>query len=250
MNMDYFTSYESQLGEKVYTGIEFTAVYDIKYNKQLHLVGTLGNSGTNEITSDGKLVLNSGDTNVDVITNFNLTINNGVAALLLIPEYDMDAFSIKDISINGKLVYSNGQSLDPASTSTATAEILKNFDVSITGNETSSDLLKILLDNTTPDSSTSEQDVFIQIVYTMKEAIGGEYKFGFVTNTPKTTDSIATHGDRSEAYGTYDPDASKDNDAYKFNELDITVDNSQITVIIRATGEITIADQPFVYNAQ
>ncbi len=233
-----FLEYESTFGDAVYDGVTFTAVYKIsEYKKGIKLDGSLEN---NNLTSDGKLVLNSGDTNVDVITNFKITNNDGVATMLLIPEYDASAFSIKAISVNGELVYGTG----------ATSKtVLNGFDVIVTGDETAGDTLKILLDNLTPDASTSDE-IFIQIVYVMNTAIGGEYNFGFVTKHAETTDEI-THGDRSEAYGTYDPDINSQTDAYKFNELKITVDSTAIKVVIRATGEITIApDQTFVYNGQ
>ena len=233
-----FLEYESTCGDAVYDGVVFTAVYEItEYKKDFNLVGSLGNTN---LTTDGKLVLNSGDTDVDVITNFKIDTNDGVATLLLIPEYDASAFSIKAISVNGQLVYGAG----------ATSQsVLNGFDVTVTGSETSSDTFKILLDNLNPDATTSDE-IFIQIIYVMNTAIGGEYEFGFVTKTPTNTDEV-THGDRSEAYGTYDPDANSQSDAFKFNELNLTVDSTAIKVVIRATGEITITPgQTFVYNGQ
>ena len=242
-----FLDYESVVGNSVYHGVTFTAVYDItEYKKELHFVGSLGNDNLND---EGTLVLNSNDTNVDVVTNFKITKNDGVASLLLLPKYDANAFSIKAISVNGKLVYNNYQSVIPSVNSSLTSEVLNGFNVTVTGNETSSDTLKILLDNLNSDASTSE-DIFIQIVYVMNTAIGGEYEFGFVTKSPTDTDSI-THGDRSEAYGTYDSDESSAADAYKFNELKVTVDSTAIKVVIRATGEIVIDEnQSFIYNGQ
>ena len=232
-----FLAYESEQGNKVYDGVTFTAVYDItEYKKELHLVGSLGNTNLNE---DGVLVLNSTDTNVDVVTNFTIQKNSGVASLLLIPEYDASAFSIKAISVNG-VMYEFGSTA-------ASSAVLGGFNVKFTGNEVASDPLKILLDSVTTDATMSDE-VFIQIIYVMNTAIGGGYEFGFVTKTPTTTDN-ATHGDRSEAYGTYDPDIGSEKDAWVFNELKITVDNSAIKVVIRATGEIVIEEgQSFVYS--
>ena len=243
----FISDYENSLGDKVYSGVTFTAVYDItEYKKELHFVGSLGNDNLD----NGTLVLGSGDTNIDVITNFTITKNDGVASLLLMPQYDASAFTIKAISVNGQLIYNNYAAIDAISDANTSA-LLEGFTATVTGNDkTANDPIKILLDNLTPDNSTSNDDVFIQIVYVMKEAIGGEYNFGFVTKTPTVTDNI-THGDRSEAYGTYDPNADDDTDAYKFNELNITVDSTAIKVVIRATGSITIdANQSFIYNGQ
>ena len=242
----FISDYENALGDKVYSGVTFTAVYDItEYKKELHFVGSLGNSNLD----NGTLVLGSGDTNVDVITNFKITKNDGVASLLLMPQYDASAFTIKAISVNGQLIYNNYAAIDAISDANSST-LLEGFAVTVTGNDkTANDPIKILLDNLTPDNSTSD-DVFIQIVYVMNEAIGGEYNFGFVTKTPTQTDNV-THGDRSEAYGTFDPNADDNTDAYKFNELKITVDSTAIKVVIRATGSITIAaNQSFVYNGQ
>ena len=246
LNMGAFLSYESELGEQVYTGITFTAVYDIEYKKELHFVGSLGNDNLD--TSDpenfpnGVLVLGEGQANVPVITNFKITQNDGVAALLLIPQYDASVFNLKAISINGQLVYGNG-----ATSST----VLNGFNVTITGTETESDMLKILLDNLTPDATVSD-DIFVQIVYEMKEAVGGRYEFGFITADYDSVDTDhITHGDRSEAYGTYDPNVNTYTDAWRFNELKITVDTTAINVVVRVNGKIEIdEEQSFIYNGQ
>lgn len=245
--MGDFLQYESEIGDRIYTDVTFTAVYNIEYKKQLHFVGELGNTNL----TDGKLILNNDDTNVDVVTNFKITRNDGIASLLLLPEYDVDAFSIKSISVNGELVFDNFASLTSPTASSITKELLDGFDVTVTGGETPSDQLKILLDHILPDNTINgNDDIFIQIVYNMKTAIGGEYSFGFVTKMPETT-AEATHGDRSEAYGTYDPDETDANDAWKFNELAIEVDSTAIKVVIRATASIEIpAGQSFVYNGQ
>ncbi|MBR4971816.1 MAG: InlB B-repeat-containing protein, partial [Oscillospiraceae bacterium] len=228
-----FLDWESSKGDQVYNGVTFTAVYETTYHKEIEFTGSLGNT----LNGDGKLVLNSTDTNVEIITNFKITKNDGVAALLLIPEYDANVFSIKAISVNGKQFGAGVSS----------SEVLDGFDVTVTKDLNSP--VKILLDNILPDKTTSNE-IFIQIIYVMNNAVGGEYQFGFVTNNPTNTDEI-THGDRSEAYGTYDPDANDQTDAYKFNELKISVNSSAIQVVIRANGEITIApNQSFVYNGQ
>ena len=246
LNMGAFLSYESELGEQVYTGITFTAVYDIEYKKELHFVGSLGNDNLDmsdtENFPNGVLILGEGAQNVPVITNFKITQNDGVAALLLIPQYDASVFNIKAISINGQLVYGDG-----ATSST----VLNGFNVTITGTETESDMLKILLDNLTPDATVSD-DIFVQIIYEMKEAVGGRYEFGFITADYGTVDTdMITHGDRSEAYGTYDPDANIETDAWRFNELKITVDSTAINVVVRVDGKIEIdPNQSFIYNGQ
>ena len=246
LNMGAFLSYESELGEQVYTGITFTAVYDIEYKKELHFVGSLGNDNLDmsdtENFPNGVLILGEGQANVPVITNFKITQNDGVAALLLIPQYDASVFNLKAISINGQLVYGNG-----ATSST----VLNGFNVTITGTETESDMLKILLDNLTPDATVSD-DIFVQIIYEMKEAVGGRYEFGFITADYDSADTDhITHGDRSEAYGTYDPNVNTDTDAWRFNELKITVDTTAINVVVRENGKIEIEeDQSFVYNGQ
>ena len=244
--MGAFLPYESELGEAVYNGITFTAVYDLEYKKELHLVGSLGNDNLDmsdtENFPNGVLILGEGNANVPVITNFKIAKNDGIASLLLIPQYDASVFNIKAISINGQLVYGNG-----ATSST----VLAGFDVTITGTETESDMLKILLDNLNLDASTSD-DIFVQIIYEMKTAVGGRYEFGFITADYDAirTDNI-THGDRSEAYGIYKPNTSSETDAWKFNELRITVDSTAINVVVRVNGKIEIEDeQSFVYNGQ
>ena len=237
--LGYFLDYEDECGDEVYYGVTFTAVYEISdYKKELHLEGFLGNTDLDE---NGMLVLNSNSTNVDVITNFKITKNDGLASLLLIPKYDASAFTIKSVSVNG-VTYELGGSA-------SSSAVLSGFEVTFTGGNGSEEAFKILLDSLTPDAATSEE-IFIQIVYVMSTAIGGEYEFGFVTNTPTDTDNI-THGDRSEAYGTYDPDAGDDKNAWEYNELEIVVDSTAIKVVIRATGEIIInPNQSFVYNGQ
>ena len=256
INMGKFLSYESKLGDEVYTGITFTAVYDIEYKKELHFVGSLGNQNldkTDPNFPNGVLILGEGNTNVPVITNFKIAKNDGVSSLLLIPQYDASVFNIKEIYINGHKVYYGGLSMDPPTVDSTTTELLNGFTVTVTGNGTDADMLKILLDNDniTPDASTSD-DIFVQIVYEMKTAIGGRYEFGFVTADYDNIDTdMITHGDRSEAYGTYDPDANTDTDAWRFNELKITVDSTAINVVVRVDGKIEINNnQSFVYNGQ
>lgn len=242
-----FISLDDELGEAaVREGVTFTAVYDITYKKQFELTGSLKDTD-NLVTDDpqfpkGVLVLTNDDKNIPVITNFTITKNDGVSTLLLIPKYDANAFTIKAISVNGVCLWGEGA---------VSSNVLNGFNVEITGKAQPSDALKILLDNLTVDSTVNKDDVFIQIVYEMREAIGGEYEFGFVTaQPPVNTDSI-THGDRSEAYGFYDPAFEDATNPFAFNELEIKVDTTAINVVIRATGVIEIAqNQTFVYNGE
>ena len=239
-----FVQYDAEL----FDDIKFTAVYGITYKNKLHFEGSLGN--TNAV--NGELGLKEGDRGSEVIANFKITQNNGVSTLLLIPEYDASVFTIKDISINGQLVYANCQTVTSTSDQN-TATMLENFAVTVTGNgKSEDDPLKILLDNDNinPDSSTSTTDVFVQIVYVMSEVVGGEYTFGFITDTPKTTADVVTHGNRSEAYGTHAPETNATTDPWEFNELAITVDSTKIKVIIQAPGVIDATNQTLVYNSQ
>ena len=237
-DMGYFLDYEAELGDEVYTGVEFTAVYGIEYKKGIHFVGSLGNSGLDE---DGTLILDEDATDIDVITNFKIEWNDGVASMLLIPEYDASIFTIESVSVNGVLYELGG--------SATSSEVLSGFTVTFTGGETSYDKFKILIENELP-STNSGEEVFIQIRYRMANAVGGKYEFGFELATPTDTDSI-THGDRSEAFGTYDPDKNSDKDAWEFNEVKITVDTTLIKVVIRVDGEIIIDEgQEIIYNNQ
>lgn len=242
-----FIGLDDELGEAaVREGVTFTAVYDITYKKQFELTGSLKDTD-NLVMNDpqfpnGVLVLTNDDKNVPVVTNFTITKNDGVSTLLLIPQYDINAFTIKAISVNGVCLWGEGA---------VSSNVLNGFNVEITGKAQPSDALKILLDNLTVDSTVNKDDVFIQIVYEMREAIGGKYEFGFVTaQPPVNTDSI-THGDRSEAYGFYDPALEDATNPFAFNELEIKVDTTAINVVIRATGVIEIAqNQTFVYNGE
>lgn len=242
-----FISLDDELGEAaVREGVTFTAVYDITYKKQFELTGSLKDTD-NLVMNDpqfpnGVLVLTNDDKNVPVVTNFTITKNDGVSTLLLIPQYDINAFTIKAISVNGVCLWGEGA---------VSSNVLNGFNVEITGKAQPSDALKILLDNLTVDSTVNKDDVFIQIVYEMREAIGGKYEFGFVTaQPPVNTDSI-THSDRSEAYGFYDPALEDATNPFAFNELEIKVDTTAINVVIRATGVIEIAqNQTFVYNGE
>ena len=237
-----------QCDAELFDDIRFTAVYSITYKNELHFEGSLGNRNA----VNGVLGLKEGDRGSEIITNFKITENDGVSSLLLIPEYDASVFTIKDISINGQLVYESGSQITPVADSKTTT-MLENFAVTVTGNgKTANDPLKILLDNdkVNPDNSTSTNDIFVQIVYVMSEVVGGEYTFGFITDTPKTTADTVTHGNRSEAYGTHAPETSGTTDPWEFNELAITVDSAAIKVVIQARGIIDATNQTLVYNSR
>ena len=240
--MGYFQEYEPSYGDKIYNDVTFTAVYSIEYKKNLHLTGVLGNTGLVGENRD-TLPIVPGQTTAEVITNFFLDNNDGVASLILVPEYDKDAFYIKAISVNG-VVATLGGNAD-------SVELLNGFTVTYSGSGIGIDDVKILVENTVLNGTESDEDVFIQVIYGMRTPIGGEYTFGFTTNAPTRTDDVVTHGDRSEAYGIYDPDTSAIANPWAFNELDVIVDSSKIRVVVQVNGEITIEqEQSFVYNGQ
>ncbi len=234
-----------ELFDTGYTNFTFRAVYNIKYLKEFHLVGSIDEKtdlSTSGIYASDKNVKIIDDENgeVTVYVNYEIKTNGGITALLLIPEYDSN-FTISAVSINGENVLGSG---------VASTKLLSGWETTVTG-ENSADTFKILLEYLDANGAvnTSTGELFIQIAYTMESAVTGEYDFGFVTRYANdtydnSTDSDLSHNDRSEAYGvlTGSPVAS-------FNELKISVDKANIIIVARQEAEITMEGNSVVYDA-
>lgn len=232
-----------------YTDVTFTAVYDKEYKKGFELDGSIDTStglSTSGIYTNGenvKIVETDENGNVtgdvNVYANYAITTNNGVAALLLIPEYDKTKFAISAVSINEQSVYGSGAT----SNKILLGSDGKPWSVTVTGDEVTADTFKILLEGL--PASTATGDLFIQIVYTMAadNVATGEYSFGFITNYPEDTSKI-THNDRSEAYGVL-----KDSEIASFSELRISVNDAKIILVKRQNASIELVNKNVVYDA-
>ncbi len=227
----------------------FRAVYDVTYNKQFHLKGSidgektvLSESGIYDKDKNVKIVSDDEEV-VTVYANYEIAINDGIAALLLIPEYD-SRFTISAISINGQSVYGQG------ATST---EILTNWIAIATNDQSSGEEVKILLEyleNGNPVNKSTSEEIFVQIVYTMETVETGEYNFGFVTKYAEgtydnSTDSDLSHNDRSEAYGVMMGDI-----VASTAELKITVDDANIIIVKREDTYIEMNQSSVVYDGK
>lgn len=225
-----------------YADVTFKAVYDIQYKKSFELEGSIDgktNLSTSGIYGKDKNVkiVNSGDS-VDVYANYAIKTNGGVAALLLIPEYDRN-FTIKAVSVNGQLVYG---------TDATSSEILSGWQVTVSGNAVANDTFKILLESLPASNATG--NMFIQIVYTMDSAVTGEYNFGFVTNyysdtADNTTNDNLSHNDRSEAYGVLSTDATA-----SLCEVKINVIDANIVLVAREDATVEIKNSSVIYDAE
>ncbi len=225
--------------------VDFKAVYNVKYNKEFHLEGSIdaqtGLSTSGIYASDKNVkIIDDANGSVTVYVNYAIKTNGGIASLLLIPEYD-SRFTISAVSVNGENILGS----DVAST-----ERLSGWKTTVTGTETTADTFKILLEYLDANGAvnTATGELFIQIAYTMNSAVTGEYNFGFVTKYASdtydtTTDSGRTHNDRSEAYGVV-----MDSPVASFNELKITVTDANIIIVKREDAEITMKDDSVVYD--
>ncbi len=240
---DWIPSF-NELYTSGYSDFTFTAVYDVKYLKEFHLEGSIDEEKTG--LSDSEIhagetvkIVSSGDS-ATVYTNYSIKKNDGIASLLLIPEYD-DTFTISAVSINGELVYGTGA---------VSNKLIADWGIAtVTGDDSSyNGDFKILLEGLS--SSTATGDLFVQIVYTQETAVTGEYSFGFKTayysdTYENSTDSELSHNDRSEAYGVISasPLAS-------FNELKVKVDDATIIIVARENTVIEIIVDEVVYDSE
>ncbi len=225
--------------------VDFKAVYNIKYNKEFHLVGSIddktGLSASGIYASDKNVkIIDDENGGVTVYVNYAIKTNGGIAALLLIPEYD-SKFTISAVSINGENLLG---------TNVLSTELLSGWKTTITGTDTTTDTFKILLEYLDANGAvnTATGDFFIQIAYTMDSAVTGEYNFGFVTKYASgtydnSTDSDLSHNDRSEAYGVVmgSPVAS-------FNELKITVTDANIIIVKRQNTTLGMTKNSVIYD--
>ncbi len=238
---DDLPSYE-ELWNNGYTEVTFKAVYNVTYNKSFHLKGTIdektGLSTSGIYGTDKNVKIVSANESVDIYTNYAIMVNDGIASLLLIPEYNSKIFTIKAVSVNGQLVLGDGAE------STA---LLKGWDVTVTKGTT--EPFKILLEQLPNSDDTGE--AFIQIIYNASKAVNGEYSFGFKTAYKTDTydnatdNDVLSHNDRSEAYGVL-----SSNDNASLCELKITVDNANVVLIARQKAEVTIINGSVVYDTE
>ncbi len=234
-----------ELYDSGYREFTFQAVYNVNYNKEFHLVGSIDEEKTELSTSgiyaDENVIIVSGDEAVTVYANYAIQTNGGIAALLLIPEYESAYFTITAVSINGVRVHGD--------TDVTSNALLTGWETTVTKGTDAP--FKILLEYLAEGSpvNTATGELFIQIEYTMANAVSGEYDFGFVTEYQddtfdNSTDGELSHNNRSEAYGviTSSPLAS-------FNELKINVDAANIIIVKRTDTTIEMTTSSVVYDA-
>ena len=215
--------------------VTFTAVFNADYNKELHLEGSASaNLPTSTVDGEEVIVLEYGTENVTVITNYSITHNDGIAALLLIPEYNKNLFKIEGISINGTLVYGAGATSNKvfntwSATVTGDGESDLNGDSLGTGTEVATDAIKILIEGLPASQETGE--LFVQIIYSMTTFQSGNHAFGFVTDYSNG----ASNDNRSQAYGVLMEDAIAE-----FNEVEIVAEDIIIKIIDRTNEEYTV----------
>ena len=199
--------------------VYFTAVYDIAYLNGLHF--ELEFSEEDDPQKTGLKVLgNVGET---FTVNYKVTINDGVNALLLLPEYDKNIFEIVDVTANG-------------TTALGAGTVSSNYN---------SNALKIAFDNTELYNTTG--DILISITYRVTKTVPGKYSdFGLVLDYPTVTTEEVDNVTRSNAWYILNEQGSH---SAIHNEVKIFVDNT-ISVTIQASGTITIAEQTVVYHAE
>jgi len=194
----------------------FTAVYRIKYLNGLHF--ELG-FGEDDPENTGVVTLsNIGDT---FTINYKVTVNDGVNALLLIPEYDTTIFKLISVTTDDNTLLG-----EPTNTATLDGAIYK-----------------IAFDNTELYSSTGE--ILLKLTFQIIKNVAGRYEdFGFVLDYPTTTLETVDNLTRSNAWAI----SSAPNQSAVHREVKIYIDNT-VAVVIMTPGEITIAEQSVVYHA-
>ena len=198
--------------------VYFTAVYDVELLNEIHFELSYDEAddpnGTDIVT-----VGNVGDT---FTIDYTVTINDGVHAMLLIPQFDTTVFKIKSATIDNTTVLGPGtMSGDPdVDTFKFAFEGLDLYDT--TGN------------------------VLISVEYELIRTVAGKYEdFGFIVDYP--TDTLSTTMDalsRSNAWYIL-----QESEFVDHVEVAIFVDN-HVTLIVQTPGTITIAEQTVVYHGE
>ena len=208
--------------------VYFKAVYEVEYLNGIHFELELS-----EEDSEGQKIL--GNIGEKFTVNYRVVINDGVSAMLLIPQFNRSAFKIANITVDDSTVLGKA---------TLTANL-------------NSDVFKIAFDSTDLYNLTGE--ILISVEYEIVNNIPGKYNdFGFVLDYPsdmtikvddngKITDKSldVDNNTRSNAwYILSEPSLSAIH-----NEIKIFVDN-EISVIIRTAGKITINEQNVIYHGE
>ena len=212
-----FTAEDALNGSAVEVNVYFRAVYKIDYLTGLHF--ELGFAEADDPDATGvKVVGNKGET---FTVNYKVTVNDGVNAVLLIPQYDKAVFKLIGVNSDNATVLgvpTPSYTLDGA-------------------------IYKIAFENTKLYNTTGE--ILLSLTFEVINNVAGKYEdFGFVLDYPTTTLETVDNLTRSNAwYISGEPDLSA-----VHNEVKIYVDNT-VRVIIQTPGKITIAEQTVVYHA-
>ena len=213
-----FTAEDALNGSAVEVNVYFRAVYKIDYLTGLHF--GLGFADVDDPDNTGvKVVGNIGET---FTVNYKVTVNDGVNAILLIPQYDKAVFKLIGVNSDNATVLgvpTPSYTLDGA-------------------------IYKIAFENTKLYNTTGE--ILLSLTFEVINNVAGKYEdFGFVLDYPTTTLETVDNLTRSNAwYISGEPDLSA-----VHNEVKIYVDNT-VRVIIQTPGKITIAEQTVVYHAE
>nr|MBO4517863.1 hypothetical protein [Clostridia bacterium] len=198
--------------------VYFTAVYDIDYLNSIHFELEL--SDDDEDDGIGQTIL--GNIGEKFTVNYRVVVNDGVNVVLLIPQFNKNAFKIANITVDN-------------TTALGTATLTANLD---------SNPCKIAIEST--DLYNGIGEIMVVIEYEIVNNIPGKYTdFGFVLDYPEDTTSEVDNNTRSNAwYILSEPGLSAIH-----NEIRIYVDNT-ISVIIQAAATITIAEQNVIYHGE
>lgn len=176
---------------------------------------------------------------VDTFTiQYKIKKNDGVSALLLIPDYNKTVFSLQAVSVNG-----NNYNVTGATPQVATSEVLVDIgaptvtDASAWANSNASILLGNVSASSPNYTQTSSNEYFLSLTYKINDGIervnyNGDYTFGF-----KETAGVENN------YSV----------AYRWNSNETVLERILLTlptttVILQQEGSASVlADQSFVY---
>lgn len=209
--------------------VYFTAVYEVGYLNGIHFELELENED-----SAGQKVL--GHIGEKFTVNYRVTINDGVSAILLIPQFNKNVFKIADVTVNNETVLGE-------------ATLTKNLN---------SDVFKIAFEST--DLYKVTGDILITVEYEIINNVAGKYNdFGFVLDYP-TDMTVKVNSETGKITDkSLDVDNNTRSNAWYIlgeqglsaihNEVKIYVDN-EIAIIIQAEGSIVIDEQTVIYHAE